>query len=296
MSLHIWCYHCNCLSRPMLYIPEYPFSFTTLCLLYLRVAFLCFTGFILFPCLSNTPWSLCGRITSSPPLFHTGLTLPARLPALVLSWLCHVSVTLLQTKNGFSKTTSPFLMFFHLSTFPFHSLFCITHPALNQILKKSHIIHKLHCLFMVCKKICKGQFHQHSFRNRVPLSMVQLWHMLHPFILLVSWEFLKSPQPFHFSLLHIATHALELQATLWGISSSAPVPPPPQTLCQEPYNNYPYSPLCCHVQNLLSGGGTFWRSSTYFCLWYTSKSQVNALCQAYSSSLELQPVMMSSAS
>lgn len=43
----------------------------------------------------DTPWSLCGRITSSLPLFHTGLTVPARLPALVLSWLCHASVTLL---------------------------------------------------------------------------------------------------------------------------------------------------------------------------------------------------------
>jgi hypothetical protein len=76
--------------------------------------------------------------------------------------------------------------------------------------------------------------------------------MPHPFhILLVSWEFPKCPQPFHFSLLHISAHALELQATVWGINSSAPVPPPPQTLCQEPHNNYSYTPLCCHVQNLL---------------------------------------------
>jgi len=153
---------------------------------------------------------------------------------------------------GFQKPHPHALYFFHLSTFPFQSLSCITHHALNQILKKSHIFHKLHCFFMICKKICKGQFRQHFFRNHVPLCMVQLWHMPHPFhILLVSWEFLKSPQPFYFLLLHISAHILELQAAVWGINSSALVPPPPQTLCQETHN-YPYIPLCHHVQNLLS--------------------------------------------
>jgi hypothetical protein len=117
----------------------------------------------------------------------------------------------------------------------------------------------------------------------------------HPFhILLVSWEFLKCPQPFYFLLLYISAHALELQATVWGINRSAHVPPPPQTLCQEPHNNYSYTPSCCHVHNILFP--PFWRSFTYFCLWYSLRSQLNALCQAYSSSLELQPVMMSSAS
>jgi len=130
----------------------------------------------------HTPWLLYGRITSSPPLCRTGLTVPARLPVLVLSWVCCVSVTLLPNNNKwlFKKGIPIPYIFLHLSTFPFHSLFCITHHALNHILKKSHIFHKLHCLFMVCKKICKGQFCQYSFRNHLPLSMVQLWHIPHP--------------------------------------------------------------------------------------------------------------------
>lgn len=79
----------------------------------------------------HTSWLLCGWITSSLPLFHTGLTVPARLPALVLSWLRHVSVTLLQTtKNGFSKTASPFLIFF-----------CIWALSLSTHFSASHIMH-----------------------------------------------------------------------------------------------------------------------------------------------------------
>jgi len=137
----------------MLYIPEYPFSSTTLCLLYLRVAFLCFTGFILFPCLSNDI-STYSMITVWQNYIKSVIVSywinPSSLITCVSTFLimsCVSNITSNNKKWLFKNHIPIPYIFFNLSTFPFHSLFCITHHALNQILKKSHIFHKLHCLF-----------------------------------------------------------------------------------------------------------------------------------------------------